>query len=890
MVKQGEITVGLIEEILSQLDVFVERCNSYILRKQWDENSNEDADEGRQDEGKFQADMIKARDKTILILSKHRKSIDDYKEGKKNGITFNEDEYLQKEFSKQYIAHIKRLKEHICNVQWEQAIDSSDEKSKYEKTDELRYKEGAFQAKMINETSSMLDNLEQSIGIDGNAKSISKRGGSELNPYTDVLMTRGIVVVKQSESLPYKDWLINSKIPAKQNKSEYIAFWDKHLSYCITGLYCGGVYFSGLLYWHLNMMVVAPLINNEYGESQSTPMNPMFRDNEFYFDYNYSAANKLKEFIFGVGARRIAKSALTASLFSRQALLFKYSRSSYNAPATKELEDMENDFTMFFDNRPECFEDLEKIGAFGKTGNQVDFVIKISEGAKNHKYSSIKYLNLSQTATKTEKTKTQKGAGGAISLYAIEEAGKISYSKNLTVAKPAMTTMNGELSCVAMAIATGGDTNSSKDLEGDFLYAKDRGYFVGRAKEYAEYVKGFNYKQESDLNVGLFFPDVMSMYAGEKDVIYFHEYINKKFTKEEIEELGGLKIHVTNWERAKANCEKIIEQEYKRGEEHGDMMRMFLPSQPEDAFLYKQSNIFDIIAAKEKRKYLLDNDMWGEAVQLRKVDGMIKPYASNKPVCKDFPYKGGFFDAPIMIYERPEVAEGERPKFGCYVGGYDGIRISEETSSSSMISLYIVKMTNNAFRIVASYVTRPQNMHLAIEQCALLIEWYNALTLAEREDMSDLKTAMEKKRLLHLFSRELIFDKDPYVNVKFNNRPYGQLASNNKSKVVVMDAPVKYCKEKVEVLNNQGEVEREIMGIENIDDPMLLEELIKFKKGGNFDRYISWAHALVMGEELVKTGRVPRINMKNLQDEQRTPQPSKRPSRSERKRIISSFI
>jgi hypothetical protein len=884
--KQGEITIGLIEEILSQLDVFVERCNSYILRKQWDENSNEDADAGRQDEGKFQAAMISARDNTILILSKHRRAINEYLEGKKIGIEYNEDEYLQKEFTKQYVAHIKRLKDHICNVKWEESSYSSGAKSRYEEDDEVRYKEGAFQAKMIKETSSMLDNLEQSIGIDGSAKTISKRGGNELNPYTDILMTRGIKVVQQSENLPYKDWHINSVVPPKHNKAEYIAYWDKHLSYCITGLYCGGVHFSGLLYWHLNMMIVAPLINSEHGDSQSTPMHPMFRDNELYFDYNYAIANKSKEFIFGVGARRIAKSAITTSLFSRQAFLFKHSRSSYNAPATKELEDMENDFTMFFDNRPECFEDLEKIGAFGKTGNQVDFVIKISEGAKNHKYSSIKYLNLSQTATQTEKTKTQKGAGGAISLYAIEEAGKISYSKNLTVAKPAMTTMNGELSCVALAIATGGSVHSSKDLEGDFLNAKDRGYFVGRAKEYAEYVKGFNYRQESDLQVGLFFPDVMSMYAGEKDEIYFHEYLNRKFTKEQIEELGDLKIYVTNWERAKENCAKIIEQEYKRGEEHGDMMRMFLPSQPEDAFLYKENQMFDIVAAKEKQKYLHDNNQWGEAVQLKKQNGIIKAFASQKSPCKDFPFKGGFFDAPIMIYEKPEAMEGGRPKFGCYAGGYDGVRISEETASSSMISLYIVKMINNAFRIVASYVTRPQNMHLAMEQCTLLIEWYNAITLAEKEDMGGLKDAMERNRLLHLFSRELVFDKTPYENLKTNNRGYGQPATNPKSKKVIMDAPVKYCREKIEIQNEDGEVEKEIFGIENIDDPMLLEELIKFKKGGNFDRYISWAHALVMGEELVKTGRVPRVNMQNLQDEDRVRQIWKRPTRSQRKQIV----
>ena len=894
MVKQGEQTLELIEDILAQLDVFVERCNSYILRKQWDENANEDVDAGRQDEGKFQANMIEARDKTVKILAKHRRGIDLYKEQKQNGVEFEEDEYLQKEFSKQYLTHIKRLKEHIGTATWEEAVvGSSGEKTRYELDDEMRYREGRFQAKMIDEASTMLVNLEQSVGIDISAtKTISKRGGNELNPYTDILMNRGIKVIEQDLNLPYRKWHLNSKVPSKSSKNEYIAYWDKHLSYCLTGVYCGGVYFSGWLYWHLNMMIVAPLIINERGESESVVMRPMLRDNEFYFDFNYQIANKKKEFIFGVGARRISKSASTTSLFARQALLFKHSKSSYNAPATKELDDMENDFTMFFDNRPECFEDIEKIGSFGKTGTQVDFVVKLSEGAKNHKYSSIKYLNLSQTATNTEKTKTQKGAGGAISLFAIEEAGKISYSKTLTVAKPAMTTITGELSCVAMAIATGGDTNSSKDLEGDFLYSGERNYFVGKWREYANYVKGFEYKQESNLDVGLFFPDVMSMYAGEKDEKPIQEYINKKFTKKELDELEGLNIHVTNWARAKENCAKKIEAEYKRGQEHGDMMRMFLPSQPEDCFLYHHEQFFDVVSAKEKQKYLIDNEMWGRPVQLVRVNGEIELRDSQKQVYKSFPFSGGFWDAPVMIYEERDVhtMHNGRCKFGSYVAGYDGIRILEmTTSSASMITMCIIKMVNYSERIVATYATRPENIKQAMEQCALLLEYYNAFCLPEREDMKDLVSVMEGRKRMDLISRELVFDKSPYTNIQASNRAYGQPAANSKSKKVIMDAPVKYCREKSEVVKSEdGEDIVNVTGIETIPDPMLLEELIKFKIGGNFDRYISWAHALVLGEELKRNNLIPRINMIDNDDEEKEAKKRTmlRPSRNERRSIV----
>ena len=53
-----------------------------------------------------------------------------------------------------------------------------------------------------------------------------------------------------------------------------------------------------------------------------------------------------------------------------------------------------------------------------------------------------------------------------------------------------------------------------------------------------------------------------------------------------------------------------------------------------------------------------------------------------------------------------------------------------------------------------------------------------------------------------------------------------------------------YCKRQFEIKDDDGNVVKIKLGIELIDDIHLLEELIKYKKDGNFDRIISFGSAL----------------------------------------------
>ncbi len=860
-------TLNLIEALIEQYEIFVSRCNSYIDRKAWEETNSEIADEGVREEGEFQDLMIKYRDKIIILLANHKRAIDEYKLEKLAGFNFNEDLYLQEEFIKQYETHINRLKNHLANVKWNEKTCSNGEVSIYHLNDTLRYKEGKFQGKMIEGVNDMLINLEKSIGIDPTIKVASKRGGSRLNPFTEeVLLGDGIKPIDQPNNLAYKDWLINCKEPDIENKREYIDFWKKHLSYAITGLTCGGVPISGILYWQLNFMKIAPIALDEFGNAISKPINPLFRDNEFYIDFNYSQCEKDRKYFFGVGCRRFSKSAFMTAVFTREAYLFKNSRSSYNSLSVKEIEDMEVDFNVFVENRPSCFADIEKIGAFGKIGTKVQFAIQLSENSKKISYSEIRYLNLSNATSKSENAKTQKGAGGQVSKFALEEAGKSNYNQVLTVMKPAISTNDGQLSCSPIIMATGGDTSNSKDLEGDFLNAGDRGYFVGMHKEYAQYVKGFEFKQLSDRQVGFFVPDVMSMYAGKKKKILFSDYINKKFTSSELKELEDMYIYVTDWENAKKKCAKEIEDAYKKSEADGDMMKMFLPSQPEDCFIYKDKNPFNIILSKQKEQYILDNNLLGEYVELSQLPNkeIVVNSSEKKPYLK-FPTESGKnWDAPAVIFEHPIV---KNPPLLCYVAGFDGYRIGgETTTANSFGSLYVIKCIGYEMKVVASYTARPTQMSHFLEQCRLLLEYYNAMCLAEREDLAPFQAHLEIRKSIRLLNREISTDKGTESAYRLQgNKPYGQSGASSRNKQYLHSLVHSFCNEQNQITDEFGNEIEVLYGIETIPDLMLHRELQNYGKG-NFDRYWAWAHALMLGDYVVRQRIVPRLYHEHEED------------------------
>ena len=78
---------------------------------------------------------------------------------------------------------------------------------------------------------------------------------------------------REIPNISYKEFLINQVEPAREDGS-YVDFWIKHINYCKSGVYVGGVYVSGWLYWHLNFFKLSIDKRDEFGNSVRVVTNP----------------------------------------------------------------------------------------------------------------------------------------------------------------------------------------------------------------------------------------------------------------------------------------------------------------------------------------------------------------------------------------------------------------------------------------------------------------------------------------------------------------------------------------------------------------------------------------------------------------------------------------
>jgi hypothetical protein len=455
-----------------------------------------------------------------------------------------------------------------------------------------------------------------------------------------------------------------------------------------------------------------------------------------------------------------------------------------------------------------------------------------------------------------------------------KNCGKFNFAERWAALLPAFETGFG-LRCSAVLTGTGGNVEASQTAESMFLNADIHNLLVVSFDDYKQKYNHFMYTQESDKKVSLFVPGVMSLGGGRKIETPFAEYSKRNKTKKELEELEGFNIKVTDWENAKKRIDDIIEKEYKKGDKDGNKATMYYPSQPEDCFLHKGNNPFDAALCTQLYNQKIGNNLWGKAVMLKRNNGQVEVMETSKKPYKEFPYKGGFYDAPVMIYEDPLVPN---PQMYCYVAGFDGYRILEDNKSDSMGAMYVLKMVGYSFEMVASYVSRPSNINEFNEQCLALLEYYNAICLAERADMNMLKIHIERNRKLHLLSKEISVGKQ--IESQYKNsfgKPYGQSASRKDDYTYMENLTIEHSKELIEEQDENGNIINSKTGLENIQDPMLLLELSKFSKGGNFDRYSAYKHALLMGEEVIRLGVVPQLERKTVAWDNRNNAPINKP-------------
>jgi len=364
-----------------------------------------------------------------------------------------------------------------------------------------------------------------------------------------------------------------------------------------------------------------------------------------------------------------------------------------------------------------------------------------------------------------------------------------------------------------------------------------------------------------------FFPGQMAYEKGfVKENKNFGDWIDN-----DAPEFDNIDIHVTNWKKNNDYLDSKLEKAKKDKTKNAKLVvqqrKVQYPRDPEDTFMSGDSNKFPTEEAQKKKKYLEDNQITGELVTLYKSKtGRVETLDASDKEIPDFPFQGGFSNAPVIIYERPHERVDE--SYLLYIAGLDDYNV-EESSGDSLGSFCIYKrnlMDESSNKIVAMYTARPEPHKKFHEQGLLLLQMYNAKCYMENVD-TKFKDYLDG---FHLSDTWLVQGFDPGSEYTFNTsnrRKYGWQPTDSNVKFM-MGRLLEYCYEVIEIEDEEGKIITQL-GVERIDDIGILKEIIGYNKDGNFDRLTSFGSSLMYDLYLTSQYISPKLAKPQIEDSQK---------------------
>ena len=359
-----------------------------------------------------------------------------------------------------------------------------------------------------------------------------------------------------------------------------------------------------------------------------------------------------------------------------------------------------------------------------------------------------------------------------------------------------------------------------------------------------------------------FVPAQLSLETGDKIKTTLGDFLGE----DELSPLQDIYMEKTDWAAAK----KFYEEKRLKLENDIQLLASEVNSFPlkvEDCYLSTEKNKFPGLESKRRKDYIEEFGLWGEKGWVEKTyDGFYNFVIDNsKDIIWEYPYKGGNFDAPIVILDDPRPNDIE-PPLGLYCIGFDDVK-QDTSDGDSVISATIFKRSYEggewANRIVGWYDSRPDRKRDYYKNLYLLIKYFNARVLHENEDngfIDFMEVNHYDDLYIHMsdgigLASEENFSKNK--NRKWGWSPHGANPYHLEQKVVA------YTKEDGIIIGD----EEGLSGIDRINHPMLLYEFYKHKKGKNADRIRSFGLALTLAQYYDKTNQYIKGRKKQIRDE-----------------------
>lgn len=480
---------------------------------------------------------------------------------------------------------------------------------------------------------------------------------------------------------------------------------------------------------------------------------------------------------------------------------------------------------------------------------------RMSNGVRDiHAIISIANINMGR------KTSTQKTAGLTPATAIFDEVGKGPIKKPYTAAMPSYDTPYGWRLSPILA-GTGGEVELSKDAQEMFsdpetynLLVMDWDILNRRA------MKGKTWKERK---WAMFVPGQMAN-SGVKRTIGLGDYLGKPDDKK----LNKIKIDATDFD---ASTNKLNEERKKLSTKDRvayTSHTMFYPFTIDDCFLSSSQNLFPVEYAIKHKNDLLESGQYSGMLcdVFLESGNKLGTTKSNKQLA-GFPFSGGVIDAPVQIFEMPQ---SNRFDDFIYVAGQDPYK-QAKSDTPSLGSFYVFKRRVGirdpyAYRIVASYVSRPSSIDQFCRTCEVLQKGYGAICLMENADQMYEQYLNRKSGMpasFFLFAGEAIANK--YVKAGSRQNSKLGLYPTPGNQNLLFSCVVDYCWQDFVIgYDDQTGLDITVKGIELIDDIALLDEIIQYKPGLNVDRIIAFGHALVLARYFDDNNYMPKSKIEEM--------------------------
>ena len=631
-----------------------------------------------------------------------------------------------------------------------------------------------------------------------------------------------------------------------------IQFWQEEINKIKNGINIGGYHIHPWLYWHLNIFKFA------WGAGKDKyPKNPAFRDNEYFFTEMLKMAEEDgRKGILMYGSRRISKSVVMASYLMRTLYTVR------NAKCTVLGFTFNPDLKAITDYMQESITNM--VPAFkinvnnNDTEKQILLGLKAKNGTDRYDYSTLTITNLEDGSKKGG----QKSAGPTPDAWAMDEIAKGDCITVYNAAKPSFAGgENGKWRLIPLLAGTAGEAALSVSAEKMLKNPEGFDLLPMNWDLLEKHVDPDSITWTRD-KFPYFVPAQLSLETGDKIKTTLGDFLGE----DELSPLQDIYMEKTDWIGAK----KFYEEKRLKLENDIQLLASEVNSFPlkvEDCYLSTEKNKFPGLESKRRKDYIEEFGLWGEKGWIEKTyDGFYNFVIDNsKDIIWEYPYKGGNFDAPIVILDDPRPNDIE-PPLGLYCIGFDDVK-QDTSDGDSVISATIFKRSFEggewANRIVGWYDSRPDRKRDYYKNLYLLIKYFNARVLHENEDNSFidyLETNHYDDLYIHMsdgigLASEENFSKNK--NRKWGWSPHGANIYHLEQKVVA------YTKEEGIVIGN----EEGLSGIDRINHPMLLYEFYKYKKGQNADRIRSFGLALTLAQYYDKTNQYIKGRKKQIRDE-----------------------